>query len=44
VNFLIDLEGGMEIVASGSPRDLKLSVGDLVFALWPQHTGASFRL
>jgi ABC-type Fe3+/spermidine/putrescine transport system ATPase subunit len=44
VNYLIDLEGGMEIVASGSPRDMKLSVGDLVFALWPQNAGASFRL
>jgi ABC-type Fe3+/spermidine/putrescine transport system ATPase subunit len=44
VNYLVDLEGGMEIVASGSPRDMTLAVGDLVFAFWSQDTGSSFKL
>ena len=44
VNYLVDLEGGMEIVASGSPRDMTLAAGDLVFAFWSQDTGSSFKL
>ena len=42
-NYLVVLDGGREIVASGSPRDMKLNIGEPVLVSWPAGTGACFR-
>ncbi|CAN5170001.1 ABC transporter ATP-binding protein [soil metagenome] len=42
-NYIVALDDGGEIVASGSPRDMKLNIGDRVVACWPADAGMCFR-
>ncbi len=42
-NYLIDVDGHNEIVASGSPREMNLNVGDNVIVQWSSKSGMCFR-
>ena len=42
-NYIVSLEDGQELVASASPRDLGLAVGDSVVLSWPSTDGMCFR-
>jgi putative spermidine/putrescine transport system ATP-binding protein/spermidine/putrescine transport system ATP-binding protein len=42
-NYLITLDNGAEIVASGAPREMNLRPGEEVFVHWAAKTGVSFK-
>src|SRR5262245_51090619 len=42
-NYLVTLDNGTEIVASGAPREMNLRPGEEVYAHWAVETGVSFR-
>lgn len=42
-NYLITLDGGLEIVASATPREMTVTPGDAVVAHWRHDTGSSFK-
>jgi ABC-type Fe3+/spermidine/putrescine transport system ATPase subunit len=42
-NYLVTLDNGAEIVASGAPRYMNLRPGENVYAHWAAETGVSFK-
>jgi len=42
-NFILQLENGCELVASGSLRDIDARIGQNVIAVWPHSSGMCFR-